>query len=85
MALYYDIKDHDSDHILQKCVRVTAMYAFQDQADDLNRNAADCLTIQADGDELKAIRHQFANIRMHNSDIVRWVGEDAVFIALNLS
>lgn len=40
--------------------------------------------LQADGNELEMIRHQFTNIRMHNGRIVIWTGEDAKFIAQHL-
>ena len=40
--------------------------------------------IQADGDELTMICHQFQGIRMCNARVVTWTGEDARFIARHL-
>ena len=42
-------------------------------------------SIQADGDELEAIRGQFSNIPMCSGRVVTWRGEMARFIADNLN
>ena len=43
-----------------------------------------CLDLQADGNELEAIRNQFTGIPMHNGRVVKWFGADAAFIAMHL-
>jgi len=44
----------------------------------------DVWMIQADGDELNYIEHRFWNVRWAKSSVVRWYGEDAIFIVGNL-
>jgi hypothetical protein len=48
---------------------------------DAGRNYVE---VQADGDELEAIRTQFNNLPMHSRHVVRWAGDMAAFIAMNL-
>lgn len=45
---------------------------------------AQYVLVQADGDEVAYIERVFRNIRMCSKPVVRWVGEEAKFIALNL-
>lgn len=40
--------------------------------------------VQADCDELEAIKRQFINLPMTNGRVVRWFGDHARFIAANL-
>jgi hypothetical protein len=42
------------------------------------------ITLQADGDELEYIRHNFSNVPIANKRVVRWHGEFARFIATNM-
>lgn len=47
--------------------------------------ASDVIELQADGHELEYIRERFQNIPMHKGRVVRWKGEMAKFIAINLT
>ena len=40
--------------------------------------------VQADGDELELIRDKLSNIPMADRRVVKWYGEDARFIIMNL-
>lgn len=42
---------------------------------------ATAMTVIASGRELEWIRANISGIRMHRGDQIRWVGEDAIFIA----
>jgi hypothetical protein len=50
-----------------------SMYAFGNHGTNL--------TLIGSGRELEWIRANITGIRMHRGDQVRWVGEDAIFIA----
>jgi hypothetical protein len=53
---------------------------------EINDYTKSCVFIQADGDELEAIRSQFSNVPIPNKKrVVRWKGAMAEFIALNIS
>ena len=52
---------------------------------DLNhKDDQHAIDVMADGDELIYISQQFDNIPITNRKIVRWTGETAQFIMLNL-
>ena len=52
---------------------------------EMNEYGRCCVHLRADGDELEAIRDQFSNIPMHRTArVVRWEGDMAAFIAMNL-
>ena len=42
------------------------------------------IMVQADGDELQAIRARCSNIPMHSRSVVRWTGDLARFIVDNV-
>jgi hypothetical protein len=88
MALYYDITPQ-RDAI---SMRITETLSGQwnigsDRPRDWDRNLATCtnLSIQADGDELEAIRRQFTGIRMHSGRVVTLFGDDARFVLQHLA
>jgi len=75
MALFYNLHDYNTvDHEwhIHESTRLMKEYGRT------------CVHLQADGDELEAIRQQFTGIPMHSGRVVRWRGEMAAFIAMNL-
>jgi hypothetical protein len=50
----------------------------------LTINYVDVAMVQADRDELEYIRDHFTGIRMGNTPVVVWNGQDAKFIADNI-
>lgn len=51
---------------------------------ELNKDVESVLEIQADGDELEAIREQFPSLVIPKHAVVRWYGDMAKFIVGNL-
>ena len=77
MALFYNLYDSAPDNEYQWHVNQDSVH--------LNDYGRQCVRLQADGHELEAIRDQFTNIPIHRtSRVVRWSGEMAAFIAMNL-
>lgn len=76
MALYYNLHTRsDVDH----------EWHVGESTKQMNEYGYQCVCLQADGDELAAIQEQFQNIPMTNRPrVVRWKGDDAAFIAMNL-
>jgi hypothetical protein len=54
-------------------------------AQEMKRIGTAVSSLQADGDELDAIREQFTGIRMHEGRVVEWFGDDAAFIAMHFN
>lgn len=50
---------------------------------DLKHENFKVTSVQADGDELEAIKDTFTNIPMSKNRVVRWDGEMASFIIVN--
>lgn len=44
----------------------------------------DVTLLEASGKELEYIRNNFENIPMHDGRVVRWTGEMAKFLAINI-
>lgn len=79
MTLYYSL--HDDQPHNEHEVHV----GEKDKAKSMNDYGRQCHLIQADGDELERIRDQFSNLPIPKSRrVVRWSGETAAFIAMNL-
>jgi hypothetical protein len=77
MALYYSLYDDELHN--------TYEWHIGDSAKSMNDYGRQCISIQADGDELEAIRQQFSNLPISNTRrVVRWTGEMAAFIAMNI-
>jgi hypothetical protein len=73
MALYYSANGIVADQEL---------HVGNTEGIKLMRGRADSVScLQADGDELEAIREQFTGIPMHNGRVVEWFGDTAKFIA----
>jgi hypothetical protein len=73
------IVNHRSGHVPMKGISREELF------DDFsNRPENYDVFIQADGHELHHIENQFTNIRQSTKRVVRWTGEDARFILLNL-
>ena len=51
---------------------------------NLNEYGRCCVDLTASGRELELIREQFQFIPMTRADEVRWTGDTAAFIAMNL-
>lgn len=50
----------------------------------LEDGVKEVVCVQADGDELDYITRNFKNIRQASKPVVKWTGEDALFIVNNL-
>lgn len=74
--LYYVFSDSNKEH----------HWHVGHSTANINDYTKSCVFIQADGDELEAIRRQFSNVPISNNRrVMRWKGAMAEFIALNIS
>lgn len=78
MALFYNLYDSDLHNEHEWHVGRSTK--------QMNEYGRQCIALQADGDELEAIRSQFTNLPIHTTRRVqRWSGDFAAFIAMNLT
>ena len=78
MPLYYRLGDPKDPSLKTVRINNTA------EVKSMNSYGSDCISLQANGDELNAIKDQFSNIPMTKHAAVRWTGNLAAFIAVNL-
>lgn len=82
MALYIDFKDGNNIKT-SRTFHVDEGYPLKV---GIKIPVDDIVEIQADEDELVAIKHQIKGIRMcEHKRVVNWIGDDAKFIYLNLN
>jgi len=76
MALFYTLMDYNNG--------TEGEWHVGQDLRQLNEYGRTCVDLQADGHELEVIREQFTGIPMASGRVVRWKGDNAAFIAMNI-